>query len=205
MPKKSPESQQNTREAIIKAALELFLEQGYSATSMRQIALQSGLVVGGIYNHFRSKEEIYKAVLIAHHPFTLAFPALSSAQGDTVEAYLRDAARRLISALGTERQFLRLMFIEVVEFDNHNLSQLIEKLLPELMQFVQGVYSRKGSLRTFPPVVIVRSFLGLFFSYFITEMMITPYLPKELTADVFDSFIDIYLHGLLAPRAGSAE
>jgi AcrR family transcriptional regulator len=205
MPKKSPESQQKTREAIIMAAFELFLEQGYSATSMRQIAQRTGMVVGGMYNHFQSKEEIYKAVLIAHHPFPLAFPALSSAQGDTVEEYLRDAARRLIAALGTERQFLRLMFIEVVEFDNRNLPRMIEGLLPELMQFVQGLYSRKGSLRAFPPVVIVRSFLGLFFSYFITEMMIAPYLPKELTADVFDSFIDIYLYGLLAPRPGPAE
>jgi AcrR family transcriptional regulator len=97
------------------------------------------------------------------------------------------------------------MFIEVLEFDNRHLATLIEKRLPQMQQFVQGLYSRRGSLRAFPPVVILRSFLGLFFSYFITEIMITPYLPKELSADVFDSFIEIYLHGILAPRPSPAE
>ena len=51
-----------TRLAIEEAALELFMEQGYHATSMRQIADKAGLALGGIYNHFSSKDEIFEAV-----------------------------------------------------------------------------------------------------------------------------------------------
>lgn len=205
MPKKTVETAQNTHELIIQAAYELFLEHGYHGTSMRQIAQRAGLVVGGIYNHFQGKEAVYQAVLMAHHPFNTSFPELANARGETAEEYLQDAARRLVSLLGSERKFLRLMFIEVVEFDNRHLAAIIEKRLPQLQQFVQGLYTRRDSLRAFPPVVILRSFLGLFFSYFITEIMITPYLPKEFAADVFDSFIDIYLRGILAARPVQAE
>ncbi len=205
MSRKNADSTQETHDLIIQAAFELFLEHGYHGTSMRQIALRAGLVVGGIYNHFKGKEEVYQAVFTAHHPFNLAFPALANAQGETVEEYLRDAARQLVASLGSEQEFLRLMFIEVVEFDNRHLAGLIEKLLPDLQRFVQGLYTRRGSLRAFPPVVIMRSFIGLFFSYFITELMIAPYMPKELSADVFDSFIDIYLHGLLTVQPDHAE
>ena len=48
-----------TRLAIEDAAIELFLEHGYHATSMREIADHAGLALGGIYNHFKSKDEIF--------------------------------------------------------------------------------------------------------------------------------------------------
>jgi AcrR family transcriptional regulator len=194
-----------THDLIIAGAYELFLEHGFHGTSMRQIAQRAGVVVGALYNHFQGKEAVYQAVLLAHHPFHKAFPALAEARGDTAEEYLRDAARRLVASLGSEREFLRLMFIEVVEFDNRHLAAIIAERMPQLQQFVQGLYARRGALRAFAPVVILRSFVGLFFSYFITEIMITPYLPKEFTADVFDSFVDIYLRGILAAHPGPAE
>ena len=43
---------EHTRGSIINAAHSLFANQGYAATSMRQIAEEAGLALGGIYNHF---------------------------------------------------------------------------------------------------------------------------------------------------------
>jgi TetR/AcrR family transcriptional regulator, mexJK operon transcriptional repressor len=188
---------ETTRQKIIRAAFELFLEKGFHATSMRQIASRCGLAVAGIYNHFGNKEDLFETVLLAYHPFVNTFPVLARAQGDSVEEYLRDAARRLVAELGTEQQFLRLMFIEVVEFDNRHAAVLLKQALPLLQQFLQGLYQRRDALRAYPPIVILRSFLGLFFSYFLSETMIAPYLPGEYSADVFDSFVDIFLHGIL--------
>jgi TetR/AcrR family transcriptional repressor of nem operon len=55
-----------TRLAIEDAAISLFLEHGYHATSMRQIADQAGLALGGIYNHFKSKEALAAEILTAY-------------------------------------------------------------------------------------------------------------------------------------------
>jgi hypothetical protein len=54
-------------------------------------------------------------------------------------------------------------------------------------------------------VVLLRSFLGFFISYTITETLFIPHLPEEFRVDVFDSFVEIYLHGLLDSRSGPAE
>src|SRR5947199_5300433 len=47
-----------TKLRIRAAASELFFEQGYAATSMRQIADGAGVRVGSVYNHFTNKEDL---------------------------------------------------------------------------------------------------------------------------------------------------
>src|SRR3954451_20182253 len=47
-----------TKLRIRTAASELFFEQGYAATSMRQIADGAGVRVGSVYNHFANKEDL---------------------------------------------------------------------------------------------------------------------------------------------------
>jgi AcrR family transcriptional regulator len=47
-----------TRSAIIDAALKLFRERGYDATTMRAIAAEAGVSVGNAYYYFDSKERL---------------------------------------------------------------------------------------------------------------------------------------------------
>jgi AcrR family transcriptional regulator len=53
----------NTRERIQAVALQLFAEQGYESTSMRQIAEQLGFTKAALYYHFASKEDIVRALI----------------------------------------------------------------------------------------------------------------------------------------------
>lgn len=48
---------------VLDAAASLFVEQGYTATTLRQIAADLGIKAGSIYHHFASKEELFIAVL----------------------------------------------------------------------------------------------------------------------------------------------
>jgi AcrR family transcriptional regulator len=52
-----------TRERILDVALEMFGEQGYGGTSLRQIAGRLGFTKAALYYHFRSKEEIAKELI----------------------------------------------------------------------------------------------------------------------------------------------
>jgi AcrR family transcriptional regulator len=47
-----------TRSTIIDAALRLFRERGYDATTMRAVATEAGVSVGNAYYYFKSKEEL---------------------------------------------------------------------------------------------------------------------------------------------------
>ncbi|MBI3992472.1 MAG: TetR/AcrR family transcriptional regulator [Candidatus Lambdaproteobacteria bacterium] len=52
----------NRREVLLLAAARCFVERGYTATSMRDIAAAAGMKAGSIYYHFPSKEHLFLAV-----------------------------------------------------------------------------------------------------------------------------------------------
>jgi len=54
---------ERTREGILSAAARLFRYEGYYATTMRDIAQESGIEAGSIYYHFQSKDQILSEVL----------------------------------------------------------------------------------------------------------------------------------------------
>ncbi|MBR6380664.1 MAG: TetR/AcrR family transcriptional regulator [Lachnospiraceae bacterium] len=53
----------NTKERILKKALELFSRKGYAGTNIRELTASLGMVKSGIYKHFESKEAIWNALL----------------------------------------------------------------------------------------------------------------------------------------------
>lgn len=59
-------------EQILTAARACFLENGYFATKMDEIARASGLSKGGIYFHFESKREIFRALVQQEYDVTMA-------------------------------------------------------------------------------------------------------------------------------------
>lgn len=52
-----------TRQRLYDAAWQLFLERGYSAVSMRDIAAAAGLTKTGAYGHFRTKGQLLVEVI----------------------------------------------------------------------------------------------------------------------------------------------
>ena len=59
-------SQQNATQkqaTIVQAALDLFLEQGYAATSMDAVANHAGVTKQTVYRYYPSKEELFTAVM----------------------------------------------------------------------------------------------------------------------------------------------
>lgn len=194
---------ERTREEITAAAFRLFLERGYHGTSMRQIAQEAGIAVGGIYNHFSGKEDIFISVLLQYHPYLEVLPALRSASGDTLEAWVKDAARRTVSAFHERTDFLNLMFIELVEFDSKHIPQLFEQIFPQILTFGQRFAQDRREMRAIPLPIVLRALLGLFFSYIITDLILGRQMPPEMQTGALDYFIDIYLHGILAEKAVS--
>lgn len=62
----------STRERILDAALQCFAEQGYSRTSLRQLAAHVGIRAPSLYNHFANKREIMQALLERSGPGRMA-------------------------------------------------------------------------------------------------------------------------------------
>jgi AcrR family transcriptional regulator len=193
-----------TQARILDAAYSLFMEQGYHGTSMRQIVERAGITMGGVYNHFASKEAIWEAVFFERHPYHSILPLLRTVKGATAGDYVRAAAQQLISALNKQQDLLHIMLIELVEFNGAHIPRLYEHIAPELLQLTDTLADVAGEVRSIPAPLLVRSFLGYFFSFYISEAMMPPAVRGLMSHDSFDIFVDIYLHGILAAAGNAA-
>lgn len=78
---------------LLDAALELFVEKGFTATRAEEVAQRAGVSKGTLYLYYPSKEELFKAVIVRN---------LSSRIADTaqqVQAWSGEAAPLLQSML----------------------------------------------------------------------------------------------------------
>jgi AcrR family transcriptional regulator len=190
-----------TRIAIEDAAVKLFMERGYHATSMRQIAEHTGLALGGIYNHFSSKEELFEAIIIDKHPYKKILPLILEAQGDTAEDFLRNATRIVITELGREPYYLKLMMIEFVEFSGGHGAAMLREIMPKVFPVFEQMVKTRENLRVTNPAVLMRSFFGMVLSYFITEMVISNSVISDLMPkNSMDIYTDIFLHGIIETK-----
>jgi AcrR family transcriptional regulator len=192
---------ETTRARILDTAYELFLKQGYAATSIREIAEASSLTLGGIYAHFSGKEAIWAEVFDARHPYHEIIPVMLDAQGETMEEILRDTARRMLSELDKREDIFNLMFIEIVEFNGRHFPRLADRIIPSLLDLARKFLASKGQLRSISPVSFARAFGGLFLSYYITKRLMPPAVRTMVSEEkALDEFIDIFLFGVLSDQ-----
>jgi len=190
-----------TRQAIEEAAYELFLEQGYSATSMRQIAERAGVALGGIYNHFAGKDEIFQELIIDQHPYLKILPIIQNVSGNSMEEVIRNSACALQDELGDDPAFIKLMFIEVVEFKGKHFQKLYDTLFPQVLPVLQRFTTPESGVRDIPLPQLVRAFIGSIMSFYLTQYLMTsPELPSELREMRLEEYLDIFLHGILESK-----
>ena len=187
-----------TRLIIEAAAIKLFLEQGYHATSMRQIADEADLALGGIYNHFSSKDELFEAIVVDQHPYKKILPLVIAVEWENPEQFFRSAFQIVIRELGQRPEFINLMFIELIEFKGKHGSVVLREIAPKVLPVFEKLVKAMKGLRVRNPAVLMRSFFGMIISYFITEMIIAnSVLSTLMPKNSADAYIDIYLKGIL--------
>ena len=88
------------KEAIITAATRLFLDKGFAATSMRDLAEQVGVEAASLYNHIRSKNEILEAICFdVANVFNVHMESVEGSRPDSIrkiEELLRFHIRQMV-------------------------------------------------------------------------------------------------------------
>ena len=192
---------ETTRLAIEDAAVNLFMEHGYHATSMRQIAERAGLALGGIYNHFSSKEEIFEGIIVDKHPYKKILPLILEAHGETAEDFLKNAMHIVLTELGREPYYIKLMMIEFVEFNGGHGAAMLKEVAPKVLPVFEQIIKVRKNLRVTNPAMLMRAFFGMVISYFITEMVVSKsVISNLLPKNSMDVYVDIFLHGILKPE-----
>ena len=90
--------QANTRQRILDVALDLFAEQGYEKTSLREIAERLNVTKAALYYHFASKETLLAGIVDSLVEPADELVAWSQTQARTTE-FRREYLRRLAELL----------------------------------------------------------------------------------------------------------
>jgi AcrR family transcriptional regulator len=98
-----------TRERILAVASELFVEQGYDATSLRQIADRLGFTKAALYYHFQSKEDLLAALL------------------EPADELIRELLQRLEATSSIDEWGDALEWVVGAFFDHIQFFQLVER------------------------------------------------------------------------------
>lgn len=111
---RTPRAEQ-TRAAIVEAALDLFTERGYEAATMRAIAQRAGVSTGNAYYYFSSKEELIQEFYSRNHQAHLAASrGVLTAETD-LAARLRGAVRALVDILMPYHSFAATFYKHAAE------------------------------------------------------------------------------------------
>jgi len=134
------------RQAILEAAKQLFLTQGYASTSMDAVAAAAGVSKLTVYSHFNDKETLFSAAVVAKCEEQLPTLFFELPDGIAVETVLLNIARgfhqlinsdesvnlhRLIMTLGSQDPKLSLIFFEA---GPQRMLQGMERLLTKVDQ-----------------------------------------------------------------------
>ena len=94
----------DTKEKLLEAALEMFSQNGYAGTNIRELSASLGLGKSSLYRHFESKEEIWNAML------------------DEMEAYYnkRFGSSDNLPAIPQNTEELRELTLRMLDFTVHD-------------------------------------------------------------------------------------
>ncbi|MHA1386858.1 MAG: TetR/AcrR family transcriptional regulator [Candidatus Thorarchaeota archaeon] len=188
-------SDETTVRRILEAAYELFAEKGYRGSSMREIAEQSGIKAGSIYNHFKNKEEIFEAVFIEKHPLFRLLSLLDEVEGESAEELLSNAIDQLNNEIGSDPRLLNLFFVELVEMGGKHITEAMETNFPPDSKFMKQIFIMKDEFREIREPLIIRTLIGSVFANIIFNWFIGGTNPRRWGTQ--SEMTDVLLRGIL--------
>ena len=207
MPAKNPGGRRkggtSTREAILRAAVEVFAEHGYEGSTLRAITSKAGVDVALVSHFFGGKQGLFDEAVLRHGEANLRM-VLDAEPGD-------DPARQLIELYFSMWEnpdtalSVRALFRAAMESEDHR-TRLQALMNDNLATGLRALAQRRGdsasqSLEEQPEEATLRTqllaahLLGVGFSRYIMQLSPIADVPKEELVDRLAPILEAYLPG----------
>jgi AcrR family transcriptional regulator len=139
------------REEIVTVAKDLFAQQGYNSTSMRDIAEANDLLAGSLYSHFRSKSHLLELIILPFYDELIPEQRAVLEQDGSGAARVEEMLRRVLTICAkhdAELTILHYDWAHLVEIDE--LADVVARSNETLDLWEQALASglADGSLRS---------------------------------------------------------
>lgn len=192
---------------IVAAALDVFAARGFAASRLDDVAARAGISKGTLYLYFRSKDELFKAVVreTLLPNIALAEARIATADGPTAEL-LMGVLRGLVGVAGTRLGAIpKLIIAEAGNFPD--LARFyIEEVIGRGLRLFAGLLARgaaRGEFRRVDPALAAPVLAAPILLMAIWKNVLEPHAPKSAMgafdpARFFDVYADVLLNGLRA-------
>lgn len=168
---------------IVKAAIEMFSEKGFAATSTSEIAKKAGVAEGTIFRHYKTKKELLLSIVM---PTVVKYIAPFFAKSfvkevfenehESFESFVRKLIKNRFDFAKENFHILKIYIQEVFyheelqgEFQQVFLTHVYEKFKDIIIHF-----QNKGEIIDFPPETIIRMIVSTGVGFMVTRFMILP-------------------------------
>lgn len=189
----------DTREKIIKAALRLFGENGYSATSTRAIASEAGINEVTLFRHFGSKQNLFEACIASFNEAGFASTFTDHLTGDYA-ADIRMMARMTYRETIASYDALRMLICDMSQVPEMREIALqgargnLERIAAYFRQQIQAGVVRDD----LSPYALAHTLDSLFSSSLLVQHMFKASLTPQLAEDdLIDQMAAIFVQGTL--------
>lgn len=177
MPKLSDAAIEKRKEVIEDSARELFIAQGFHATSMRDIAKGAEVSLGNVYNYYATKDAIFESIINRYQ--TVIDEKLKAIFADIDEPLEPENLRLLGEMVGQlvneHCDFWLLMYIDVLEFQNRHFRKMFDGITDRFRKVFAAEFeaaTKRGDLRTgVDPAQAFTAAYMQFFNYFLVEKL----------------------------------
>ena len=188
-----------SREAIVVAAEQLFLERGFGAVSMDELAEAAGVARRTLYNQFASKEEIFREMLARlSSQLEKAFPPGIETNGE-VEDVLRLVGQQILE-LHKYPQYLG--FLRMVAADSRQFPWIADAFAAamdpqtERLTRLFADLTAGGILNCRNPLIAAHQFMGLLNEFSLWPWMMgreaVPAPDKDIVEEAVQMFLQHY-------------
>jgi TetR/AcrR family transcriptional regulator of autoinduction and epiphytic fitness len=197
-----------SRGAIVDAAARLFLERGFGAVSMDELAVAAGVARRTLYNQFESKEEIFREMLLrVSGDLENAFPPGIETRGD-VEDVLRMIARMILDLHKNPEYlgFLRMVVADSRQFPwiAAELAAVMDPLSDRLVRYLAHL-TAMGVLNCRNPLLAAHQFMGILNEFSLWPWMMGRERLAVPAEEVVKETVRIFLRNYRRPRPDEAR
>lgn len=198
------------RMQIVRVAVTLFSQRGFSGTTTREIAHAAGISEAMVFRHFATKEELYSAILdykaCSGGPFDPREIVADAVERKDDRAVFEQLAFHILEHHECDTEFHPLLLHAALE--GHELAAMFwERNVRPAYEFLGGYISsrqREGAMVEVDPLVVVRVFIGMVIHHSLNN---TLWDRKRSLLNISNEeaarqFTNVLLHGIIK-KAGA--
>ena len=198
---------QDTRVAILDAAVRIFARSGVSAAPLEDIAAEAGVTRGTLLWHFHSKDDLVSAIIKHYGPHSILRPVIDQIEQDLqngVElddaSIIRRLAEGFYDAFAAQGDFARLAILLIYTHPQaaHVLADMIVKDRKRLTEYVRKRQEEGYFCQLIDPDLFVQV-IAMFFAMRaigrgLSDLLPFSHLSRE---EIIDQLVSLLLYGIV--------